>query len=110
MIVGLAILSPLTGLVVHTAMSRSNEYRADRFGADLAGDPKHLITALRKLESAASRIRNRTVLKRPVLTPLFVVDPAPGSWINALFSTHPPLGVGSPGSRLCVADRYNNSL
>ena len=91
MIIGLAILAPLTGLVVHTAMSRSNEYRADRFSADLFGDPKHLITALRKLDSAAKRLRNATVLHRPVLTPLFVVDPAPGSWVNALFSLHPPI-------------------
>jgi heat shock protein HtpX len=91
LIIGLAILAPLTGLVVHTAMSRSNEYRADRFGADLSGDPKHLISALLKLECAAKRVRNSTVLNQPVLTSLFVVDPAPGSWINALFSTHPPI-------------------
>jgi heat shock protein HtpX len=91
LIIGLAILAPLTGLVVHTAMSRSNEYRADQFGADLSGDPKHLISALLKLDSAAKRVRNSTVLNRPVLTPLFVVDPTPGSWINALFSTHPPI-------------------
>jgi heat shock protein HtpX len=91
MIIGFAILTPLTGLIVHAAMSRSNEYRADRFGANLSGDPRHLITALRKLESAANRVRNPTARNRPVLTPLFVVDPAPGSWVNALFSNHPSI-------------------
>jgi heat shock protein HtpX len=91
LIVGLAILAPLIGLLLHTAMSRSNEYRADRLGGNLSGDPKHLITALRKLDAAAKRIQSPTAVGRPALTSLFVVDPAPGSWISALFSSHPPI-------------------
>jgi Zn-dependent protease with chaperone function len=39
---------PLIGLVLLLAMSRSNEYRADRFGAEICGDLRDLISVLRK--------------------------------------------------------------
>lgn len=86
----LAILAPLIGLVLLLAMGRSAEYRADRFGAGLCGDARDLISALRKLEAYAIRIKNGAALARPAIASLHVIDPIPDSWLSQLFSTHPP--------------------
>src|SRR5262249_22200050 len=42
------ILAPIAAMLIQAAISRSREYDADAGGADLAGSPNGLITALQK--------------------------------------------------------------
>jgi heat shock protein HtpX len=88
-ILALAIAAPVIGLVCLMAMGRSAEYRADKFAAELCGDPRDLIAALRKLDAFTRRIVNDTALAQPALASLHIVDPFPGTWLSRLFSTHP---------------------
>lgn len=90
-IILLAILAPLTGLILKLAMSRSIEYRADRDAAGLCGHPRDLISALRRLHALTGRIESDTAVLNPALASLFIVDPLPQSWLGALFSSHPPI-------------------
>ena len=90
-LIAFAILAPLISLLVMFTMSRSQEYGADRLGAELCGDPEHLIAALHKLGTAARRARNDLVLTHPATASLFIVDPIPDTWGGRLFASHPPL-------------------
>lgn len=88
-ILALALLFPLIALVLHLAMSRSTEYRADRFGAELCGNPRDLISALQKLEDQSRYIANEAAIAQPAFASTFVVDPFPDTWLSRIFSTHP---------------------
>lgn len=90
-IILVAILAPLTGLILRLAISRSFEYRADRDAACLCGCTKDLISALRRLDALTRRIQCDTAVLNPAIATLFIVDPLPQSWLGALFSVHPPL-------------------
>jgi heat shock protein HtpX len=86
----LAICTPITAIILHLAASRSREYEADRFGAELLGNPQPMIAALRKLAALPAR-PNRYVLHSPATAALWFVDPLAGTWLRNAFSTHPPL-------------------
>jgi len=90
-LVGLAILifAPIAAMIVQLAISRAREYEADRVGAEIAGTPLGLASALRKLEAAAERIPNEHA--QPATAHMYIVNPLRGSGIAALFSTHPPV-------------------
>jgi heat shock protein HtpX len=84
----LMILAPVAASLIQMAISRSREYEADRFGADLAGSPQGLASALRKLHYASSRV--------PLPVPdaqsnMFIVAPFTGKEMAKLFMTHPPV-------------------
>jgi heat shock protein HtpX len=87
----LAILAPISALVLHLAMSRSQEYQADREGAILCGNPDDLIRALIKLDASTRRVASITAHDQPALAALFIVDPLPNLWVGRLFATHPPI-------------------
>ena len=85
-LIAMMILGPLAALIVQMAVSRQMEYRADRVGAQISGDPRALARALMTLEGTARRIPLRV---NPSAANLAIVNPLRGG-ISALFRTHPP--------------------
>ncbi|HEX8164876.1 MAG TPA: zinc metalloprotease HtpX [Beijerinckiaceae bacterium] len=90
-VMGLAmmILAPIAAMIVQMAISRSREYEADRLGAEIAGNPMSLASALGKIDEAAHRIPNLEAERHPATAPLFIVNPLSGLGMDNLFSTHP---------------------
>src|SRR5437899_6897950 len=50
------ILAPLAAALIQAAISRSREYDADAGGAEIAGGPNGLVSALKKIEAASKAI------------------------------------------------------
>lgn len=88
-LIAMMILAPIAAMLVQMAISRSREYEADKGGAKLSGNPLYLASALRKLESANSRIPMNRV--NEATAHMFIVNPLRGDGLKALFSTHPPV-------------------
>lgn len=84
-LIGLMVLGPLAALLVQMAISRQMEYRADRVGAAIAGDPLGLASALNRLETTARRIPMDV---NPSAAHLAIVNPLRGGFTR-LFRTHP---------------------
>jgi heat shock protein HtpX len=82
------IVGPLAALIVQMAISRSREYSADEGGARLAGNPRYLAGALRKLHAASQKIPMHA---NPATSHMFIVNPLSGGGLLRLFSTHPPI-------------------
>jgi heat shock protein HtpX len=82
------IVGPIAALLVQMAISRSREYEADAGGARIAGDPRFLSKALRKMEKAAEQIPMNA---SPATAQMFIVNPLSGGGLLRLFSTHPPM-------------------
>ncbi|MEW6001575.1 MAG: zinc metalloprotease HtpX [Nitrospirota bacterium] len=82
------IVGPIAALIVQMAISRSREYAADEGGARLAGNPRYLSGALRKLHWASQKIPMNA---NPATSHMFIVNPLSGGGILKLFSTHPPI-------------------
>ncbi len=82
------IVGPIAALVVQMAISRSREYLADEGGARLAGNPRYLSNALRKLHFASQKIPMHA---NPATSHMFIVNPFSGGVLFRLFSTHPPV-------------------
>lgn len=81
------ILAPIAAALIQMAISRSREYAADARGAELAGGPEGLISALRKLEVGNQRIPMNV---NPSESHMFIMKPLiPGNSIGELFRTHP---------------------
>ncbi len=51
-LLAMMILAPIAAMLIQAAISRSREFAADAGGAQIAGSPYGLASALRKLESA----------------------------------------------------------
>jgi heat shock protein HtpX len=83
------IFAPLAAMLVQMAVSRSREYAADQTGAEFAGNPLALASALRKLESAAKQIPMTNA--NEATAHMFIVNPLKGAGLQNLFSTHPPV-------------------
>jgi heat shock protein HtpX len=84
-----AILSPLAAMVVQMAISRGNEYVADRTGAEISGNPLALASALQKIEQVGLRIDNRVAEAHPETAHMFIINPLHANKRDSLFSTHP---------------------
>jgi heat shock protein HtpX len=83
------IVAPIAAMLIQMAISRAREYMADEEGARIAGNPRHLSNALRKLHSAAQQIPMHAT---PATAHMFIVSPfSGGGAILSLFSTHPPM-------------------
>ena len=74
----LMILAPMAAGLVQMAISRGREYEADRVGAEIAGDPQALASALQKIEAYAKRIHNPTAERNPASGQLFIINPLAG--------------------------------
>jgi len=88
----LMILAPMAAGLVQMAISRGREYEADRVGAEIAGDPHSLASALQKIEGHARQIVNPTAERNPASGQLFIINPLAGRGADNLFSTHPATG------------------
>ncbi|WP_410208355.1 zinc metalloprotease HtpX [Fusobacterium sp.] len=86
-LIAMAIFAPLAALLVQMAISRTREYKADRFGATVSGNPEYLANALRKLDMYSRRIPMRNAA--PATENMFIVSPLAGNKMANLFSTHP---------------------
>jgi heat shock protein HtpX len=84
------ILAPFAAMLIHFAISRSREFKADATGAQISGRPLDLAAALGKLDAAAKQV---PMALPPTMAPLAQVDPlqAFGGGMGKLFSTHPPV-------------------
>jgi heat shock protein HtpX len=87
----MVIVAPIAAMLIHVAISRQREFKADAVGAQISGRPLGLARALAKLDAAAHRIPMHV---SPAVAPLAQVNPLAfsGGGIAKLFSTHPPTG------------------
>ena len=84
------VLSPIAAMIIQFAISRQNEFQADRTGAEISGQPLALAGALRRMDNYAKRIPMEV---NPAAAALAIVNPlsaARGGGMLKLFSTHPP--------------------
>jgi heat shock protein HtpX len=82
------IVGPIAALLIQMAISRSREYGADAGGAQIAGNPQYLASALRKLDAFSRKIPMDAT---PATAHMFIVSPLSGGGFLKLFSTHPPM-------------------
>ena len=85
----LMILAPIAAMVVQLAVSRTREFAADRTAAELMGDPRPMMSALRALERGTQMIPSRTA--EPATAHMYIASPLSGGGLSKLFSTHPPI-------------------
>ncbi|HSM41431.1 MAG TPA: zinc metalloprotease HtpX [Afifellaceae bacterium] len=84
-----AIVAPFAAMLVQMAISRTREYSADRLGAEIAGDPISLASALAKIAGAAHRMPMMSAERNPATAHMFIINPLSGERMDNLFSTHP---------------------
>jgi len=82
------IVAPIAAMLIQMAISRSREYAADAGGAGIEGNPRHLASALKKLNIASQKIPMKA---EPATAHMFIVSPLSGKSMARLFSTHPPM-------------------
>jgi heat shock protein HtpX len=85
----LLIVAPLAAVIIQMAISRQNEFQADRTAAEIAGTPRGLASALRRLDAAARQVPMEV---NPAAAQLAIVNPLSGRrglGVAKLFSTHP---------------------
>jgi len=85
----IAIFGPLAALLLQMAISRSREYMADAFAAEITGRPDQLASALERLEAYNHRIP--MMHAEPTTANMMIVNPLTGGGLMSLFSTHPPI-------------------
>ena len=85
--IGMILLAPIAAMMIQFAISRSREFAADATGADIAGHPHGLASALRRLDAAAKQV---PLDANPATAHMFIVKPFSGRGMLSLFSTHPP--------------------
>lgn len=85
----MAILAPLAAKLVQLAVSRSREYLADASAALLTRYPEGLAGALEKISKDTEPLE----VANKATAHLYIVNPLKDhrSWLNNLFSTHPPI-------------------
>ncbi len=89
-LLAMAIVAPIAAMIIQMAISRANEFQADRTGAEIAGHPRGLSSALLKLDAYAHRIPmdvNPAAAQLAIVNPLSAIR---GGGLFKLFSTHPP--------------------
>jgi heat shock protein HtpX len=86
--IAMLLLAPLAATLIQLAISRAREYAADAGGAQIAGDPIALASALRKLETG---VWLRPMNVNPAAASMYIVHPFTHGGISRLFQTHPPM-------------------
>ena len=82
------IFAAVGAALIKAAISRSREFVADAHGAEIAGSPQGLMSALRKLDTYSQRIPMQQ--PNPAMNNMFIVEPLMGKTLVNLFATHPP--------------------
>ncbi len=85
----LAIVAPITAMIIRSAISRSREYLADESGAKLLKDGSGLASALEKLEVGIKHAPLRPMGTTESTAHLFIENPFRGKGLFTIFSTHP---------------------
>lgn len=80
----LAIVMPLVATIIKMSISRSREYAADEFSANITKNPQWLINALSKLEIYSKQPKNFAVQTAH----MFIINPLKSDFAT-LFRTHP---------------------
>lgn len=88
----MVFLAPLAAMIVQMAVSRTREYEADKHGAEIAGDPLALASALHKIATLAGRQVNVAAERNPAMAHMYIINPLSGARMDNLFSTHPDTG------------------
>ena len=83
----MVLLAPLAATVIQLAISRQREFGADRGGAEIAGSPMGLASALRHIEGA---VRQIPMDANPATAHMFIMSPFAGGGFSKLFASHPP--------------------
>lgn len=86
-----AVTAPIAALLLRLAISRNQEYKADKEGALMIQRPLALARALEKLEEGNRRRPLRS--GNPSSASLFIVNPFRGAGLVTLFMTHPPISA-----------------
>lgn len=81
------IVAPIAAMLIQFWISRTREYQADASGAQVAGHPHGLASALQKLDNYSKRLPMEA---SPSTAHMFIVHPFSGKALMNLFSTHPP--------------------
>ena len=84
------ILAPIAASIIQFAISRTREFAADEFGANLTRDPESLASALLKLEQGVQYAPMQDTPQQEAIAALYIVHPFRGGGMGKLFSTHPP--------------------
>ena len=87
--IAMIILAPIAAMLIQMAISRKREYNADSYGAELAGSPMYLATALDKLHHYNRQIPMRVPIDGQ--KSMFIVQPFSGRDAADWFNTHPSL-------------------
>ncbi len=89
MLVGLvlAILAPISAMLIQAAISRRREYLADASGALMTRFPDGLADALEKISANHQPMASAN----KATAHLFIANPLSGATLANLFSTHPPI-------------------
>jgi heat shock protein HtpX len=87
--IALVFLAPIAAGLVQMAISRTREYEADRVGAEIAGQPLWLASALERIQSSAANVLNVDAERNPATAHMFIINPLAGHGMDNLFSTHP---------------------
>jgi heat shock protein HtpX len=82
------IVAPIAATLIQMWISRTREYQADASGAEIAGSPNGLASALQKLDNHSKRIPMEA---SPSTAHMFIVKPFSGGGLLNIFSTHPPI-------------------
>lgn len=86
-LLAMMLLAPMAAMLIQAAISRQREFAADRGGAQIAGTPTGLASALRRIDSAVKQI---PMDANPATAHMFIMAPFSGRGLLGLFSTHPP--------------------
>ena len=84
----LIILGPLAAMLVQMAISRAREYKADRGGAEICGNPEYLASGLGRISGIIKQVPMNA---NPATSHMFIANPLKGGGLASLFSTHPPM-------------------
>ena len=83
------IVAPMAAMIVQMTISRTREYKADRVGAEICGNPLWLASALESIQDGARQIPNERAEAAPATAHMFIINPLTGQGFDNLFSTHP---------------------
>jgi heat shock protein HtpX len=86
------VFGPIAALVIRLAVSGDREYRADAAGAQLAGDPVALASALRKIDAGTEELALAPDGRVTSVGHLMIASPFRPVGFARLFLTHPPAG------------------